>query len=146
MLRNIGAVIVGLIVGSAWNMGLITLNTEVLFPMPAGTSMDDPEQYKAYVATLPVAAFMMVIVAHVGQAGIGGWIAARLGKSRPMLLAGIVGLLTLLGSVVLLIALSPPAWTWVEVPLLLGTTWFVGTAETKRRAAAGSASVPEGGS
>ena len=33
MLRNIGAVIVGLIAGSVWNMALIMLNAKVLFPM-----------------------------------------------------------------------------------------------------------------
>ena len=88
MLRNIGAVIVGLIAGNVWNMALIMLNATVLFPMADGTDMQDPEQMKAYVATLPAHAFVTVLTAHVGQAGVGGWIAARLSASRPMLLSG----------------------------------------------------------
>ena len=96
MLRNILAVVGGCLVGSALNMGLIQLNMHVLFPMPAGTDMNDPEQFNAYVATLPTLAFVVVLFAHLGQSFVGGWVAARLGSSRPMLLAMIIGVLTLI--------------------------------------------------
>lgn len=134
MLRNIGAVIVGLVVGNVWNMALIMLNGKVLFPMAEGTDMQDPEQMKAYIATLPAQAFAMVLAAHVGQAGIGGWIAARLGVSRPMLLSGVVGAVTVAAAVYTQTALEGPAWMWVDVPLIVAATWYAGHAETKRRA------------
>jgi len=53
LIRNILAVIVGLIIGMAVNMSLVMLNAKVLFPMPEGATMDDPEQLNAWVATLP---------------------------------------------------------------------------------------------
>ena len=137
MLRNIGAVVVGLIAGNVWNMALIVLNSKVLFPMAEGTDMQDPEQMKAYIASLPAPAFAMVLAAHVGQAGIGGWIAARLGRSRPMLLAGVIGALTVAGAVYNQIALEGPAWMWIDVPLIVAATWYAGRAESKRRAAFG---------
>ena len=65
MLRNIGAVIVGLIVGNIWNMALIMVNATQLFPMPEGTTMEDPEAMKEYVASLPATGFLLVLVAHV---------------------------------------------------------------------------------
>ncbi len=134
MLRNIGAVIVGLIAGNLWNIALILLNTTMLFPMGEGQSMQDPEQMKAYVATLPPQAFLTVLAAHVGQVGIGGWIAARLGKSRPMLLSGVVGALTVVGAVFAQIGTGGPAWMWIDVPLIIAASWFAGNVERKRRA------------
>ena len=86
-LRNIGAVVLGLFAGMAVNMGFIMLNSYMLFPMPEGIDMNDPEQMNAYVATLPTAAFLVVLLAHLGQSFVGGWVAARVGASRPMLLA-----------------------------------------------------------
>ncbi len=73
MIRNILAVIAGLIVGMVVNMALVTLNAYVLFPMPPGTNMQDPEQLNAYMATLPTAAFFVVLAAHLGQSFVGGW-------------------------------------------------------------------------
>ena len=137
MLRNIGAVVVGVVVGSCWNMGLIILNAKVLFPMDEGADMQDPDQMKAYVASLPALAFVTVLAAHVGQAGIGGWIAARLGATSPLLLAGIVGALTVVGAAYNQVALEGPAWMWIDVPLIIVAAWYAGRAECKRRAANG---------
>jgi hypothetical protein len=82
MVRNIGAVVAGLFVGSLANMAIIMINVS-MFPGPEGMDMNDPEQMKVYLATLPVAAFLVAIVAHLAQAGLGGWLAARLGAMRP---------------------------------------------------------------
>jgi hypothetical protein len=134
MIRNVGAVLAGLIVGSAVNMAFILLNTMVLFPMPAGTSMNDPAQMQAYIAGLPAAAFLVVIVAHLGQSFVGGWVAARLGGSRPVPLALIIGVLSLVGGVINLLSLHGPLWMWVEVPLYLVVAWLAGGLEQRRRA------------
>ena len=135
MARNIGAVIAGLIVGSIVNMALVLLNTLVLYPMPEGTDMYDPEQMNAYIATLPATAFLVVLVAHLGQSFVGGWVAARLGASHVMHLAMIVGVLTMLGGIYNLTQVDHPAWLYVEIPLYLVVAWFAGRIEQKRRAA-----------
>ena len=64
MLRNIVAVVVGLVVGSALNFGLIQLNVLVLNPMPAGTDMNMP---------LALALISFVFVEYLGfrMLGIG---------------------------------------------------------------------------
>ena len=49
------AALVGLGVGMAVNMGLIQLNSTVLYPAPEGMDMNDPEQLQAYMDTLPAA-------------------------------------------------------------------------------------------
>ncbi len=133
MIRNIGAVLAGLLVGSVVNMAFILLNTMVLFPMPAGSSMNDPAQMQTYIAGLPAAAFLVVLLAHLGQSFVGGWVAARLG-SRPVPLALVVGVFSLVAGVINLLSLPGPVWMWVEVPLYLVVAWLAGRLEERRRA------------
>jgi len=137
VLRNIGAVVAGLFVGSCVNMGLIRLNSTVLFPMPEGMDPNDLEQFVAYTEGLPATAFLVVMAAHLGQAGVGGWLAARLAGSRPLLLALIVGGATLLGGLMMLVMVPAPVWMWVEIPLYIVVAYGVGTIEVKRRAKPG---------
>ncbi len=136
MARNVVAVISGLVVGMAVNMALVLLNAFVLFPMPEGTDMNDPEEFAAYIATLPTAAFLVVLVAHLGQSFVGAWVAARIGASRPMLLAMIVGVLSLAGGIVNMLQVEGPAWPYVELPLYLVVAWLAGRLELERRAGA----------
>ena len=133
MWRNVGAVILGMIVGSMANMAIVMLNFQ-LFPMPEGMDQNDPAAMADYISGLPTAAFLVAIVAHMAQAGLGGWVAARLGASRPLMLALIVATLTLVGGVANMLMIGGPTWMWVEVPLYLVVGWGVGTLEAKRRA------------
>ena len=134
ILRNIGAVIAGLLVGMIVNMLIIQLNM-LLFPLPEGVSISDQEAMRAAVAEAPTASWIGVIIAHLGQAFVGGWVAARLGASRPVLLAMIVGVLSLAGGVANAVMMATPAWTWIEMPGYLLVAWFAGQREARRRAA-----------
>ncbi|MCA8974062.1 MAG: hypothetical protein KDC98_05035 [Planctomycetes bacterium] len=134
MIRNIIAVVVGLIVGSIVNMTLVFLNVFVLYPMPEGTDMMDQEQMNAYIATLPQTAFLVTLAAHVGQALVGGWVAARLAPRNAMRPALIVGVLTLLGCILNMQNIELPTWMLIELPLCLAAAWFVGQLEQRRRA------------
>lgn len=136
MLRNIGAVILGLFVGATVNMGLIMLNMMVLFPTPPGMQTGDAVAMQAYIDRLPVAAFLVVILAHLGQAGVGGWVAARVAGSHPRRLAMVVAGLTLAGGLANALQLSAPAWTYIEMPLYLVVGGVAGTLELRRRQAA----------
>ena len=132
MLRNLLAVIVGLVVGMAVNMGLIQLNFQVLFPMPPGMDMNDPEQFNAYVAGLPHTAFIVVLLAHLGQSFVGAWIAARLGGSHRMKLAMTVGILSLVGGIMAMFMIDGPGWLAIELPLYLLVAWAAGRQVTAR--------------
>jgi len=133
-IRNTFAVIVGAAMGMAVNMALIMLNAMVLFPMPEGMDMAVPDQMNAYIATLPTAAFFVVLAAHLGQSFVGGWVAARLGSSRPMLLAMIVGVMALAGGIMNMMTITGPDWMYIELPLYLVVAWAAGRMEQNRRA------------
>jgi hypothetical protein len=109
----------------------------VLFPAPEGMDANDPAQFNAYVAALPTAAFLVVVLAHLGQSFVGGWLAARLGASRPMLLAMIVGVLSLVGGITAMMTIDGPDWLVVELPLYLVVAWLAGRIEQRRRGAKG---------
>ena len=133
MIRNILATIAGLFVGSCFNMALVMLNAFVLYPMPAPADMNDHVQLVAWIETLPTTAFLIVVVAHVGQALVGGWVAARLSSARPLIPAMIVAALTLAGGLVNLVTLPGPTWMWIEVPLDVAAAFAAARIEQRRR-------------
>jgi len=126
MRRNLVALVVGVAAGMCVNMGLVMLNAYVLFPMPPGTDVQNPEAFQAYVSNLPFTAFLVVMVAHLGQSFVGALVAARLGSSRPMLLAMIVGGLSLIGGVMNMLTVKGPGWMLIELPLYLVVAWLAG--------------------
>ncbi len=119
MLWNIFAVVIGLAAGMAVNMALITLNSKVLYPLPDGVDFQDKERFQAYIDTLPAPAFLVVMAAHLGQAFVGGLVAAWLGESHQVTLAMVVGSVSLLGGVMMMRAVKGPKWMLVELPLYL---------------------------
>lgn len=122
MLRNVVAVVLGIVLGSIANMALVSLNL-AFFPMPAGVDPNDPEALAAHVATLPAVAFLLPFLAHFSQVLVGGIAASKIGQASPRILVGIVGALTVLGSVITNLQIDPPAWTWIELPLYLPVIW-----------------------
>jgi len=134
MLRNIIAIFVGLIVGMSANMAIIQFNMLVLFPIPEGVDFNDPAQLNAFMSTLPTGAFLMAMLAHLTQAFVGGWSAARLGASHPIHLAGVIGVVSLAGGISAMTMIDGPAWMIVELPLYLVLAWCAGKIEVNRRA------------
>ena len=122
MLRTVAGVIVGMIVGMIVNMAIIEMNT-ALYPMPDGVSMDDLEAFKQHVATLPVTALLIIMAAHLGQAFVGGLVAAFISKQHKMGAALTVGGLSMMGGIMMMLMIEDPAWMWIEMPLYLVAAW-----------------------
>jgi hypothetical protein len=133
MFRNVIAVIIGIIAGMALNMGILQVSY-LAYPIPEGLDINDPAQLQDYLDTLPATAFLVAMLAHLAQSFGGAWVAARLGSSRPMLLAMIVGALSLAGGVMMMTMVKGPAWMALELPLYLVVAWIAGRMEQKRRA------------
>ena len=56
MLRNVIAVIIGIIAGMALNMGILEINS-LAYPIPEGLDIKVPAQLQNYLDTLPAPAF-----------------------------------------------------------------------------------------
>ena len=133
MLKNFGAVVVGLIAGMIFNMAVIQLNMAVLHPAPADLDPNDMEQFQAYMDGLPTLAFLVVMVAHLGQAFFGGWVAARLSASHAVAMSMIIGLLSLAGGILMMTMVSGPTWMYIELPLYLVLAYVAGRMVEKSR-------------
>ena len=135
MIWDVLAVGAGLCIGSTVNMGLIMLNSKVLYPMPKGVSMKDTEQFQAYIDSLPAPAFLVVMAAHLSQAFVGGLAAAWFGTASAVTLALVVGGISMLGGIMMMRTIKGPKWMLIELPLYLVVAYAAGILVEGMRAA-----------
>jgi hypothetical protein len=122
---NAGALTLGLFAGCAVNLALISLNSHVLYPPEGSLDLTNLDDFKSYIASLPGAAFGTVFCAHWSQTVVGGYIFALYATESsqsfvsPTVAAQLVAALTMLGSILNILALPgiAPVWTWLEVPI-----------------------------
>eukprot|EP01006_Ploeotia_vitrea_P043903 TRINITY_DN66788_c2_g7_i1.p3 TRINITY_DN66788_c2_g7~~TRINITY_DN66788_c2_g7_i1.p3 ORF type:complete len:142 (-),score=18.35 TRINITY_DN66788_c2_g7_i1:630-1055(-) len=126
-LQNIGAVVLGFVIGSMVNMAFVLLNVYVLYPLPEGVDMNNSQQMSAWVETLPTPAFIVVLLAHLGQSFVGASVAARFGSSHKMALAMTLGVMSLIGGILNAREIYLPTWMYVEFPLYLVVAYVAGT-------------------
>jgi hypothetical protein len=107
IVRGIGAVIVGLIVEFLLVFGAEGISHKI-HPPPLGMDMRDMSQVKAFVATLPTSALLIVLAGHLIAAFVATWIAAKIARSP---IAGfIVGALLLAAGIANAIMIPQPLW------------------------------------
>ena len=90
-----------------------------LFPVPAGFDPSDVDAMRAYVAGLSVGPIAWVLLAWVLGTFGGGAVAIRIAPTRPVLMAGVVAGMILLGAVMNLVTIPHPIW------MVLATGLFV---------------------
>ncbi len=139
-MRDIIAVLVGWIVGMVSNMAFVFLNV-ALYSMPEGVTFDDKEGFAAYLETLPLTAFLIVLVAHLSQAFFGGLAAAGISRKRTMTVAMIIGVLSLIGGYINMQSIPLPTWMWIEIPLYLVVSWLAGYLVVSSRVKAASTNL-----
>lgn len=112
---------------------LVQSASGMMYPAPAGVNLEDPVALRAFTKTLPVGAFLMVLLSYALGAFAGGWLAGwRAPTAWPMPPAGIALLLTL-ASVMNLRAIPHPGWFWVANLSLVIVLPFAGAALTRAR-------------
>lgn len=120
--RNILAVILGIIVGSVVNMGIIMLGGNVI-PYPEGVSAMDIESIKANIDKFETVHYIFPFLAHALGTLVGAWIAALIAGTRKMLFAMIIGVWFLLGGIWNSISLGMPFlataidWVFAYIPM-----------------------------
>lgn len=109
LLRNILAVVAGVLVGGAVNMALISISGSVI-PLPEEVDPSDAESLKANIHLFEPRHFLMPFLAHALGTLAGAWLAARLAASRALGLALGIGFLYLLGGVAAASMIPAPGW------------------------------------
>lgn len=109
ILRNILAVIAGIVSGSIVNMAVVMLGG-LLVSAPAGVDMKNMESVAASINLFEAKHFVFPFLAHAVGTLVGGFAASVIAGSRRMLLAMLVGGLFLVGGIVASLMIPAPFW------------------------------------
>lgn len=109
VLRNVLAVIAGLIVGAIVNMALVMVGG-ALIPAPAGVDVTNVESIRASIHLFEAKHFVFPFLAHAIGTLIGALVASLIGGSNRMLLAMIVGVFGVLVGIAAAFMVPAPVW------------------------------------
>lgn len=109
IVRNILAVVAGLILGGIVNMGIITISGSII-PPPEGADVTTPEGLKASIHLFEPKHFLMPFLAHAMGTFVGALVAALIAANRKMLFAIVIGLFNLTGGIVAVTMIPAPMW------------------------------------
>ena len=115
--RNILAVIVGFVIGSVVNLGLVNIGMAVV-PLPEGADVSTMEGLREAMTSFTPVNFIFPFLAHEMGTLAGAFMAAKLAASHHMKFAIGIGLLFLLGGLTMVAMCGGPTW-FVASDLLL---------------------------
>jgi len=113
-LMTMGRTILGIIAGLA-TMFVVIMAIEAightLFPPPAGLNPMLADDMAKIMTAMPAAAKAIVLVAWVGGAFAGGWVAARIARQHPRIAAAIVATMVVAGVIGMILQMpGHPLW------------------------------------
>jgi hypothetical protein len=109
IIRNILAVVAGIVIGSAVNMGIIMISG-LIIPPPDGADVTTAEGLKAAMHLFQPKHFLMPWLAHALGTFVGAFLAALIAANRKMIVAMIVGGFFLVGGIANVLMLPSPLW------------------------------------
>lgn len=113
ILRNILAVIAGLVLGSVVNMGLIVLGSS-LVPPPPGVDVNDMASINANISDYAPIQFLAPFLAHALGVLVGAFLTTKLAATRQLTLSLIIGAFFLLGGI-MAVRMIPNAPVWFSI-------------------------------
>jgi len=109
IIRNIAAVVIGLVVGSFVNMGIIMLSPAII-PPPAGVNPTDMESLKNSMHLFEFKHYIFPFIAHALGTFIGALTAAKIAASHKMKFALGIGAFFMIGGITNAFMLPSPIW------------------------------------
>lgn len=125
ILKNILAVMAGLIFGSIVNMLLINLGSVLVTP-PVGVDLTTPEGLKSGMPLMQPIHFLFPFLAHAIGTFVGAWVGARISVKAKWRVAMLIGMLFLAGGISMVMQLPSPLWfDFIDLILAyLPMAWF----------------------
>ncbi len=109
ILKNIIAVVAGLLLGGAVNMGIIILSDGIIAP-PEGADLKTMEGLKAAMPLMEPKHFLLPFLAHALGTLVGAFIAARFAANHFMKWGLFIGACFLVGGIANIFMLPSPIW------------------------------------
>ncbi|MBL7765067.1 MAG: hypothetical protein JNJ58_03165 [Chitinophagaceae bacterium] len=109
IIKNILAVVAGIVIGGAVNMGIIMISSSII-PPPEGADLKTMEGLKASMHLMEPKHFLMPFLAHALGTFVGALITALIAAKNKMTYAIAIGGWFLLGGIVNIFLLPSPLW------------------------------------
>ncbi len=109
LIRNILAVVAGIVLGSMVNMGILQVGNSVILP-PAGVDSTTPEGLRNGMQLFEPQHFIFPFLAHALGTLAGAFAAAMIAASNRMKIALGIGIFFLLGGIATIVMLPSPIW------------------------------------
>src|SRR5687767_8295446 len=90
-----------------------------MYPLPDGTDLNDRASMQAAVASMPAAAFVLLLAGWVVAAAVGAYLAARLARRSAALHGLVVAIFVLMATIANLAAIPHPVWLWPAAIILI---------------------------
>ncbi|HIE45506.1 MAG TPA: hypothetical protein EYP87_04915 [Flavobacteriaceae bacterium] len=116
ILRNIFAILIGVLIGGIINMGIIMISPSII-PSPDGADVTTMEGLKASIHLFQPKHFIFPFLAHAIGTLIGAMISAIIAVNHKMKFALGVGVFFLIGGIMNVFILPSPTW-FIVVDLL----------------------------
>ena len=133
ILKNILALVGGVVVGGIVNMGLIMISSSVI-PLPEGVDPTNVESLKESMHLFEAKHFLFPFLAHALGTLVGAFIAGKFSTDKHMMWAMVVGLFFLIGGVTNAFMLPAPTW-FIALDVIaayLPMAWIGGRLATKK--------------
>lgn len=109
MVKNILAVLAGIVVGMIINGGIVQISGSII-PPPEGADVSTFEGLKASMHLFEPKNFLMPFLAHALGTLVGAAVTAKLAASQKMIFALAIGAFFLLGGITMAMKLPSPTW------------------------------------
>ena len=109
IVRNILAIVAGILLGSVVNMGIINLSGAII-PPPKGADLTTVEGLTSAMQLMEPKHFLMPFLAHALGTLTGAFVAAVIAKKNGMRIAMVIGVVFLLGGITSVMMLPSPLW------------------------------------
>lgn len=133
-----GRIVLGLLCGlvvAGISIFIVEALGHAIYPPPADIDIHNPEAWRAIMASMPLMAFVLVLVAWLLGALAGAWVAVRM-VARPTVWPGIaIGVVILAGIGYNLVILPHPVWMLPAALVLVPLSAWLGASLGLRRSA-----------
>ena len=109
IVRNVLAVITGIILGSAVNMGIIMLQGYFI-ALPEGVDVTNTESLQSSMHLFGPKHFIFPFLAHAIGTLVGAYLSARIAASHKMNFALGIGIFFLIGGISMVFLIPSPIW------------------------------------
>ena len=109
ILRNILAVLAGIVAGGALNMGIISISSAII-PPPPGSDLTTTEGLKAAMSLMGPEHFLMPFLAHALGTLLGAFITAKFVTTSKIIFALGIGAWNFIGGLMMVMMLPSPIW------------------------------------